>query len=202
MQIYIVRHGETLWNKDGRLQGATDIELNESGREVARKTGEALKDTIIDKIYSSPLKRAHETACLIRGERNIDIICDERLREVCFGKLEGQRMEDMKKDPDSHFKHFFDAPKQYVPDEDGEELEGLCKRTKEFMEEVVLPQADTLSRIMIVGHGAMNKSIMCFVKNHGIDKFWSGGLQKNCNVIIVNYENGKFDVIEEEKIFY
>ena len=202
MQIYVVRHGETLWNKDGRLQGATDIELSENGREVARKTGEALKDIIIDKIYSSPLIRAYETACLIRGERNIDIICDDRLREVCFGKLEGQRMEDMKKDPSSHFKYFFDAPEKYVPDEDGEKLEELCKRTKEFMEEVVLPQADTLSRIVIVGHGAMNKSIMCFIKNHGIDKFWSGGLQKNCNVMIVDYENDQFNVVDEEKIFY
>ena len=202
MQIYIVRHGETLWNKDGRLQGATDIELSESGREVARRTGAALKDTIIDKIYTSPLKRAYGTACLIRGDRDIDIVADERLKEVCFGKLEGQRMEDMKKDPDSHFKYFFDAPERYVPDEGGEELEELCKRTREFMEEVVLPQADTLSRIMIVGHGAMNKSIMCFVKNHGIDKFWSGGLQKNCNVMIVDYVDGIFSVVEEEKIFY
>jgi hypothetical protein len=43
---------------------------------------------------------------------------------------------------------------------------------------------------------------MCYIKDHGIDKFWSGGLQKNCNVIIVSYENGKFTVVDEEKIFY
>ncbi len=202
MQIYIVRHGETLWNKDGKLQGATDIELSENGRDVARMTGAALKDTVIDRIYSSPLKRAYETACLIRGDRHIDIVCDDRLREVCFGNLEGQRMSDMKADPDSHFQHFFDRPELYVPDENGEKLQDLCKRTAQFMEEVILPQADSLERVMIVGHGAMNKSIMCYIKNHGIDQFWSGGLQKNCNVIIVDYTDGKFTVLEEEKIFY
>ena len=70
------------------------------------------------------------------------------------------------------------------------------------MEQVILPEADKHERIMIVGHGAMNKAIMCFIKKHGIDKFWSGGLQKNCNVIIVDYTDGKFTVIDEEKTYY
>ena len=62
MELYIVRHGETLWNREKRLQGREDIELSENGRKVARLTGEALMDTRIDKIFSSPLKRAYETA--------------------------------------------------------------------------------------------------------------------------------------------
>lgn len=202
MEIYIVRHGETVWNKEGRLQGTTDISLSEAGREVAKVTGEALRDTVIDKIYSSPLTRAYETACLICGNRQIDIIKDDRLREVCFGDLEGQVIGVMKADPTSHFQNFFEAPHKYIPDEKGERLEDLCKRTAEFMEEVILPQADNMQRVMIVGHGAMNKSIMCYIKNHGIDMFWSGGLQKNCNVIIVDYTNGKFTVLEEERVYY
>ena len=51
MELFIVRHGETLWNKDRRLQGSTDISLNDYGRELAVKTGQALKDVKIDKIY-------------------------------------------------------------------------------------------------------------------------------------------------------
>lgn len=202
MELFIVRHGETLWNKDRRLQGSTDISLSDKGRELAVKTGQALRDVTIDRIYSSPLSRAYETACLIRGERNIEIVTDERLKEICFGDLEGQVMDELSANPKSSFKYFFDAPEKYVPDKNGEALLHLCKRTAEFMEQVILPQADTAERIMIVGHGAMNKSIMCFIKKHGIDKFWSGGLQKNCNVIIVRYSDGKFQVLEEEKTFY
>lgn len=202
MEIYIVRHGETIWNKAGKLQGSTDIELNDAGRELARITGEALKDTRIDKIYSSPLKRAYETACLIRGDRDIPVITDERIKELCFGNLEGQVMSDMKEDPESHFKNFFEAPHKYVPDEKGESLHDLCKRTAQFMDEVIIPQSNVCERIVIVGHGAMNKAIMCHVKKHGIDKLWSGGLQKNCNVIIVDYTDGAFTVIDEEKIYY
>lgn len=202
MELYILRHGETVWNKEGRLQGNTDISLNEAGRAVARITGEALKDTAIDKIYTSPLSRAYETACLIRGDKDIEIIRDERLRELCFGALEGQIIREMKADSASRFQNFFEAPDKYVPDDKGERLEELCRRTAEFMEEVILPQADKLKRVMIVGHGAMNKGIMCYIKQHGIDMFWSGGLQKNCNVIIVDYTEGRFSVIEEEKVYY
>ena len=82
---------------------------------------------------------------------------------------------------------------------------GFFSDLKEDLSQAVnelMPEADSLERVMIVGHGAMNKSIMCYIKDHGIDKFWSGGLQKNCNVIIVSYENGKFTVVDEEKIFY
>lgn len=202
MEIYIVRHGETLWNKERRCQGTIDINLNEYGKELAIITGQALKDTHFDKIYSSPLSRAYETACLIRGDRDIPVITDDRLREICFGNMEGMCMDEMLKDPDSHFQHFFDQPELYVPDEKGESLEELCIRTRDFMEKVVLPEADKHTRIMIVGHGAMNKSIMCFVRGHGIDKFWSGGLQKNCNVMIVSYEDNQFTVLDEEKIYY
>ena len=202
MELYIVRHGETFWNKERRCQGTIDIQLNENGRELAVLTGKALKNVEFDKIYSSPLSRAYETASLIRGDRDIPLMKDERLKEVCFGDMEGKCMDEMLKDPNSHFQHFFDAPHLYVPDENGESLEDLCKRTRDFMEDVIMPEADKLKRVMIVGHGAMNKSIMCYIKGHGIDKFWSGGLQKNCNVIIVSYENGEFTVVDEEKIFY
>ena len=76
MEIYIVRHGETVWNAKNLVQGRTDIELNENGRKLAGMTGQKLESVTFDKIYSSPLIRAYETACLIRGHRNIPIIRD------------------------------------------------------------------------------------------------------------------------------
>ena len=62
MEIYIVRHGETIWNEKKLLQGRTDIELNENGRKLAIITGKNLRNTHFDIVFSSPLKRAHETA--------------------------------------------------------------------------------------------------------------------------------------------
>ena len=82
MEIYILRHGQTVWNKSRLLQGSRDIELCEDGRSVARERRDQLKDVDFDVIYSSPLKRAYETACIIRGDRDIPIIKDDRLREI------------------------------------------------------------------------------------------------------------------------
>ena len=202
MEIYIVRHGETIWNKEHRLQGRTNIPLSEYGRALARQTGIALRDTYIDQIYSSPLDRAYETACLLRGERDIEIQKDERIIELNFGSLEGQVMEDLKARPETTFEHFFEHPELYQADERGESLEELCARATAFMREEIEPRENQWERVVIVAHGAMNKALMAHVKGHGIKDFWSGGLQKNCNVMIIQLKNGKYSIIDEEKIFY
>lgn len=202
MEIYIVRHGETLWNKEKRLQGRTDIDLNENGRDLARKTGEALMNTRIDRIYSSPLMRARETAELIRNGRDIEILTDDRLKELCFGSFEGQDFSKLIRDESLTFRYFFKQPELYVPSPDAETLEQLIARAGNFMKEVIEPLADQCERIMIVAHGALNKGIMSYIKGHGIDAFWSGGLQQNCNVIIVDYTDGKYTIIDETKLFY
>ncbi|MGN0391100.1 MAG: histidine phosphatase family protein [Wujia sp.] len=202
MEIYIVRHGETLWNKEKRLQGRTDIDLNENGRDLARKTGEALMNTRIDRIYSSPLMRARETAELIRNGREIEIVTDDRLKELCFGSFEGQDFSKLIRDESLTFRYFFKQPELYVPSPDAETLEQLIARAGDFMQEVIEPLADQCERVMIVAHGALNKGIMSYIKGHGIDAFWSGGLQQNCNVIIVDYTDKKYTIIDETKLFY
>ena len=74
MKIYLIRHGETDWNLEQRLQGATDIPLNENGLELARETAKGLQDVPFDVVYTSPLTRARQTAEIIRGHRNIPLI--------------------------------------------------------------------------------------------------------------------------------
>ena len=74
MRLYIIRHGETDWNAKKLLQGGSETVLNEKGRRLAVLTGEALKDISFDKVYSSPLHRAMETAQLVVGDRDVEII--------------------------------------------------------------------------------------------------------------------------------
>lgn len=202
MEIYIVRHGETVWNKKRLLQGSTDIELSEKGIELAKVTSEKIADLHFDMIYSSPLSRAYETAKIMRGDRNIDIIKDDRLRELSFGSNEGKNSLEMQADENNSFRYFFKQPELYIPAEGGETLEHICDRAKEFLQQVIEPQADKLERIMIVAHGAMNKALMCHIKNHGISDYWSGGLQRNCGVIIASLDEERYKVLDETKIYY
>lgn len=202
MEIYLVRHGETVWNTVKRLQGSTDIELDEAGREAAGRTGEKLEKVRFDRIYSSPLIRAYETACLLRGHRNIPIIRDERLREISFGVNEGRRAEEILADPDDAFRYFFTQPELYRAPAEGESLEAVCARTAEFMREVIETQAAETERVMIVAHGALNKAILCHVKQHDISHYWDGNLQKNCGIVILRLNESGYQVVDEQCVLY
>lgn len=202
MEIFIVRHGETTWNKLKRFQGSADIELSEAGRALARESGLNLLDTHFDRVFSSPLSRAKETARLFLGGRDIEIEVDDRLKELNFGNCEGQLYDDLVNNDKLTFKYFFSHPELYVPDEQGETIEHMMERAKDFMQNVIEPLESSCERVMIVAHGALNKGLMCHIKNLEKKDLWSGGLQKNCNVIVVELNQGKYNVVDETRLYY
>lgn len=191
MELYIIRHGETVWNAEGKMQGTVDIELNENGRELAGKLGAKLENVHFDRIYSSPLIRAYETACLIRGHRNIPVIRDERLREMCFGIYEGSHFSEWLND-ESPYRYLFTEPDKYTPPEKGESLLQVCVRTREFIRKVIEPLQGSAKRIMIVAHGALNSGIMSYLEGRGMENYWGDGLQKNCEAAIYTFDGEKW----------
>lgn len=179
--LYIMRHGKTDWNVRRRLQGRTDIPLNDDGRSMAEKARNEYMDVHFDVCYCSPLIRAKETAEILLKGRNIPIITDDRLLEMSFGVYEG--IENSFQIPDCPINVLFKEPEKYtVPAENAESLEELYSRTGSFLKEVVEPQLQDGKDILIVGHGAMNSSIICQVRNIPVEKFWSAGID-NCKLI-------------------
>lgn len=198
MELYIIRHGETEWNKEKRLQGRSDIELNDYGIELAEITAEALKDVKFDMIYSSPLKRAYKTAEIIRRDRNVEILTDDRLKEMCFGEYEGKITGTL---PDEFWK-FFDDPVNFRPANGGESYEDVVKRASSFIDEIVVPASEKYERMLIVAHGALNKALMITLNHQGIEDYWSGVFQKNCCVNIYNIHGTDFELIQNGRIYY
>ena len=90
MKLYLVRHGETDWNKVKKIQGQVDIPLNQFGKHLAEETAEGLHDIPFDLCISSPLSRAYETARIILEGRDVPIITDARIGEMAFGEYEGK----------------------------------------------------------------------------------------------------------------
>ena len=181
-----MRHGETDWNKKKLVQGRKDIPLNEYGRHLARETSYGMRQYQIDLAYTSPLRRAKETAEILLEGRNIPIIFDDRLKEMSFGKYEGTKSsfstEKQYKAENSQVNILFEAPEKYIPPKDGESFEDLYKRTGEFLKEEVKPQLENGKDILIIGHGAMNSSIVCQVKKIDIKHFWEAGIE-NCKLM-------------------
>ena len=88
LELWLIRHGETNWNVEGRIQGQTDRPLNNLGIEQAKRLAERLTSGHFDAVYASDSERAHHTAKIVVGERHICL--DKRLREINFGYLEGK----------------------------------------------------------------------------------------------------------------
>ena len=138
MKLYIIRHGETSWNAEGRLQGQTDIPLNENGIRLAKITGEALKEVPFDLAISSPLKRARQTADLVLAGRQVPVLEDARIEELSFGSWEGLGCRKANFEiPSEHFQDFYQDPFHFQTAADGETITQLCARTRAFWDELV-----------------------------------------------------------------
>ena len=111
MKLYLMRHGQTEWNRIRKLQGRTDIPLNANGRYVAELTAKGLWDIPFDVAFVSPLARARETAEIILRDRHVPIIVDERIIEVDFGRYEGKSLNL----DDENLQNFFVKPECYRP---------------------------------------------------------------------------------------
>ncbi len=203
MIIYFIRHGVTDQNKKKCLQGRSDIELNEYGRELAQKTAEGLKEVKFDMIFTSPLKRAAETAEIIRGDREIPIIPENRIIEISFGAYEGLSFgEETYNIPDSEFMNFFRAPDKYSVPFGGESFEEVIKRTGEFLEELRQKENYQDKTILLSTHGCALKALLANIKGISIAEFWGEGVHKNCAVSIAEYKDGEYRLIEEGKVYY
>ncbi len=179
--LYIIRHGKTDWNENHRLQGRTDIPLNEEGRAMAERAAEMYADVHFDIAFCSPLIRARQTADILLRGRNIPIIYDDRLKEMSFGNCEGK--EYGSDDPELPISVFFLKPEMYtVPVPGGESLEELFERTGDFLKNTAIPLVNEGKDVLIVGHGAMNSSIVCRVRDIPLKDFWSAGIE-NCKLM-------------------
>ena len=198
MQLYVMRHGETSWNTERKIQGRTDVELTENGKEMARLSAEGMKDIKFDYIYSSPLTRAYTTAEIICKNRDIPIFTDDRLMEVCFGEWEGKDITTRK----DMLEAFFDDPVNYAATGGAESYDDILKRARDFLEDVIYPLAERKPdcKLLILGHAAINRALYALLMKTELKDFWAPPHRKNCDVDIFEIgETGEVSVIEEAK---
>ena len=201
MRLYIMRHGETDWNRQGKIQGRADIPLNDNGRKLAQITAKRLQEIPFAAAVTSPLSRAAETARIIMGDRVAPVMADERIAELAFGKGEGMTA---KKDGVylPVFENFFCHPQRYVPLEGGETLPHLCRRTGEFLKDLSRRKEWKDQTILITTHGAAMRGLMITIRGERLENFWMGNLVRNCGVTIVDETDGVYTVVEDGKVYY
>jgi len=168
-RLILVRHGETDWNREDRIQGGLDIPLNEVGKKQARGIALELANTPIDYIFSSRLSRAYETAMEIARLHRLQVVTDSRLDELRQGKWEGMKTSEVRVLYPSLHSKWERNPASVTPP-GGESVKEISQRTKDFLEENIIPGQGTG---VIVAHKVINaliKSILA--KDDSLDLLW------------------------------
>ena len=179
-KLYITRHGQTVWNVEGKVCGATDIELTELGHKQACELGEYIKnnsDIHIDEIVASPLKRAENTARHIAEATGIPMHTEERIREQNFGKYEGGGRRD---------EDFLDAKRGFVNSFDGgESMLRVAQRVYNLLDEI---KNDKDKTYLIVAHNGIARIIHSYFNDMSNEEFANHSM-KNCELLEYDFGN-------------
>jgi 2,3-bisphosphoglycerate-dependent phosphoglycerate mutase len=151
-RIIAVRHGETAWNVDTRIQGYIDIPLNETGRWQAQRLAEALAGQEIHAVYSSDLSRAHATALAVAGTAGVPVVTDRGLRERHFGNFEGRTFAEIEADWPEQALRWRKRDPEFAP-EGGESL--LQFRTRITQTAHAFAARHPGQQILLVAHGGV-----------------------------------------------
>lgn len=202
MKLYIVRHGETDWNKERKIQGQVDIPLNEFGRHLAKETAKGLADVPFDLCFTSPLGRAKETAELILEGRGVPIIEEPQIMEMAFGTYEGKCCSQEGWELPEKFRYFFDAPEKYEAPEGGEDFLQVWKRVGNFLEMLSKKAEYQEQNILITTHGAALAGMLNYLKGEDVSRYWGVGVHKNCGVTEIEETHGIYRILSENKVYY
>lgn len=194
MEIYFIRHGETLWNTLKIFQGSSDSPLTELGISQAKKLGEKLKDTEFTAFYSSPMGRTIHTSKLILGDRNQEIKFIEEFKEISMGNMEGVPREDFEKQFPEEFYNFFNNPAKYVPTGyNGETYYQVIERAKIGLNKLLQTHKEN-DRVAVVTHGVTLKALFHIINNEKIEDLGASKVPRNTSLSIVEYKDNKFNI--------
>ena len=180
--LLIVRHGETEWNAEGRIQGHTDIGLSENGAQQARSLGQRLADRQIDVAYSSDLKRTSETARLALGDRNVVLNETPRLREYHKGIFEGMTLTEIQTQFPDEYPKYLEKDLSYAP-EGGETTRDVSTRMASIFQEIKAKHLD--ETVLVVSHGGALRAAMVSLLGMPLEGNWSF-VFGNCGLTMVD----------------
>lgn len=194
MNIFLIRHGETNWNKEHLFQGKSNIPLNCNGIKQAEKLSNSLKEEKIDIIFSSPLDRALQTANIINKYHHAPVYIDEQISERSLGNLEGQNSANY--DLAVLLEQILDLSQKENAIYQVETLHLLLNRTYQFLNTLILKYGNTDNNIYIVTHSSTLLALMLILGQLDTSKSLQQYGFENCFVYKVS--NPKIRITLEE----
>ena len=186
---YLVRHGETLWNAEGRLQGQTDSPLSDAGRSQAKRVGDSLSTMSFDAMYSSDLGRTIETTEIVIRGLDLTIRKSVELREKSYGDWEGMRDTDVEKQFAESYKRLQSEDAEFAPPNGESDLD-LVTRVGAFADRAMDAHSED-DNILIVAHGGTIRAMVAHLIGVHAAHMWRLVLS-NCSISTVSFlPNGR-----------
>lgn len=202
MEVYFMRHGETEWNREKRIQGSTEwTDLTQEGVRAA----EAARDGMLaaglefDRLYTSPYRRALHTAQIIGAGLGLEPVVDSRLRELSFGRYEGTEYGEGHF-VDDNIRACFKDPPRYVARDGAESFEEAAARVKDFFGAELAPLEGCCSRVLAVAHGGVLRTLLRLAAGMPLEDFWKGS-QPNCCAHVVDFSGGRIALKSRAVVF-
>jgi 2,3-bisphosphoglycerate-dependent phosphoglycerate mutase len=170
MECWLVRHGESTWNAVGRFQGGLDAPLSPRGHAQAAALAAGLSATRFDALYTSPLRRARDTALACGTAVGLDPVPVDGLREVGLGDWEGLTLDTVRAQQGDHYGRWLDAPVDHPPP-GGESMASLAERVRAALDALSRRHAD--GRVLVVSHGGAISSALCAWLGRPLNAIWS-----------------------------
>lgn len=190
--FYLVRHGETMWNKEQRLQGWLDSPLSENGILHAEKLRDHLKNTNFTAAYSSSSGRAKETMQILLADRQLPIYDEDNLREIFLGDWQGKTVEDIViSHPD--YELYTDYPGQFVATHT-ESFGMVTERAMFTLKKIAEKYPE--NTVLIVSHAVTIKCIVNAILGRSVDQLWTEPYINGTSVTIIEQVDQQWFVHE------
>lgn len=186
-QVLLLRHGETDWNVQRRFQGGTDIPLNSDGERQAERVRSRIGAWRLDSVWCSPLGRALRTAEIASGRTAGELFIMDDLREISFGRWEGQNVFDLKAHDEIYNQWLEDPFGTQIPGADS--TEEILERARRVLRAVC--ESD-FERILIVSHGGTLRAILSAALGVPLKVAWKNFLLSNCSLSGLKCSKGNF----------
>jgi alpha-ribazole phosphatase/probable phosphoglycerate mutase len=188
-ELWLIRHGQTDWNTEGRIQGSIDQPLNECGIDQAKELAAKLDGNEFAAVYSSPAIRAFQTAAILMEGKDIQIHCDERLKEINLGIWEGLTWQEVEEEYPELLRKREADPERIAPP-GSENYSELAERMVEAVNDIAAAHPD--ERVLVVSHGMTIASLIC--KVHGLPlKQAYNHVPKNADPVVLPWK-GNFTI--------
>jgi probable phosphoglycerate mutase len=191
--LYLARHGQTLWNREHRLQGWHDSPLSDLGLQEAAALRERLRNVHLDAIDSSPLGRALRTAEIARGDRDLAIHPHNGLREIKLGVWEGMVAETARATHPEAFERFWKAPHLYQPVDGGETFQEVQERVVSTLSAIAHARPE--QTLLVVTHTIALKVALAYFENRPIAEIWDLPPIRSASLSIVALEGQSAKVL-------